>query len=270
MAAGNGLGQTKLAQLLDPQVIGAYLDVKMIDAIKLSPLVEIDRTLEGRPGSKLTLPKWGYTGDAKDLDEGAEVTFDQLVQSKVEVGIKKVAKGIELTDEAILSGYGNPVEQVGQQLLMGVASKIEDDLHKLVAACQDCHKVTSETAFDKYTIVDMKAKFREDMEEAMYLFVTPELYAKLVKDPDFVQIMNGEKIISGQVGQLFGVQIVVANRVTKPFLMKAGALSLLMKRNVMVETDRNIKNFTNQFVVSDHYGAYVKYADRIVRYDGTI
>ena len=43
-----------------------------------------------------------------------------------------------------------------------------------------------------------------------------------------------------------------------------------MKRNVMVETDRNIKNFTNQFVVSDHYGAYVKYADRIVRYDGTI
>ena len=262
-------GLTKLQQLLDPQVIGAYLDVKMIDAIKLSPLVEIDRTLEGRPGSKLTLPKWGYTGDAADLAEGADVTFDQLVQSTVKVGIKKIAKGIELTDEAILSGYGNPVEQVGQQLLMGVASKVEDDLHKLITACADCHKVTGE-AFDKYTIVDMKAKFREDMEEPMYLFVTPELYAKLVKDPDFVNIAQGEKIISGQVGTLFGVNIVMANRVTKPFLMKAGALSLLMKRNVMVETDRNIHNFTNQFVVSDHYGAYVKYADRIVRYDGTI
>ena len=30
---------TKLAQLLDPQVIGAYLDVKMVDAIKLEQLL---------------------------------------------------------------------------------------------------------------------------------------------------------------------------------------------------------------------------------------
>ena len=263
-------GMTKLAQLLDPEVIGAYLDVKMIDAIKLTPMISVNRELEGRPGSKLTLPKWGYTGDAADLAEAADVTFDQLVQSTVEVGIKKIAKGIELTDEAILSGYGNPVEQVGQQLLLGVASKIEADLYKLIDDVEDCHKVTAD-AFDKYTIVDMKAKFREDMEaDTLVLFVTPELYAKLVKDPDFVDIAQGEKIMSGHIGTLFGVNIVVANRVKKPFMMKQGAIELLMKRNVMVETDRNIKNFTNQFVVSDHYGCYVKYADRIVRYDGTI
>lgn len=262
-------GMTKLAQLLDPQVIGAYLDVKMIDAIKLTPMISVNRELEGRPGSKLTLPKWGYTGDAADLAEAAEVTFDQLVQSTVEVGIKKIAKGIELTDEAILSGYGNPVEQVGQQLLMGVASKIEADLYKVIADCRDCPKVTA-AKFDKYTIVDMKAKYREDMEaDTLVLFITPELYAQLVKDPDFVNIAQGEKIMSGHIGTLFGVNLVVANRVTNPFMMKQGAVELLMKRNVIVETDRNIKNFTNQFVVSDHYGCYVKYADRIVKFETT-
>ena len=262
-------GMTKLAQLLDPQVIGAYLDVKMIDAIKLTPMISVNRELEGRPGSKLTLPKWGYTGDAADLAEAAEVTFDQLVQSTVEVGIKKIAKGIELTDEAILSGYGNPVEQVGQQLLMGVASKIEADLYKVIANCNDCPKVTA-AKFDKYTIVDMKAKYREDMEaDTLVLFITPELYAQLVKDPDFVNIAQGEKIMSGHIGTLFGVNLVVANRVTNPFMMKQGAVELLMKRNVIVETDRNIKNFTNQFVVSDHYGCYVKYADRIVKFETT-
>ena len=262
-------GMTKLAQLLDPQVIGAYLDVKMIDAIKLTPMISVNRELEGRPGSKLTLPKWGYTGDAADLAEAAEVTFDQLVQSTVEVGIKKIAKGIELTDEAILSGYGNPVEQVGQQLLMGVASKIEADLYKVIADCTGCPKVTA-AKFDKYTIVDMKAKYREDMEaDTLVLFITPELYAQLVKDPDFVNIAQGEKIMSGHIGTLFGVNLVVANRVTNPFMMKQGAVELLMKRNVIVETDRNIKNFTNQFVVSDHYGCYVKYADRIVKFETT-
>ena len=262
-------GMTKLAQLLDPQVIGAYLDVKMIDAIKLTPMISVNRELEGRPGSKLTLPKWAYTGDAADLAEGADVTFDQLVQSTVQVGIKKIAKGIELTDEAILSGYGNPVEQVGQQLLMGVASKIEADLYKVIADCRDCPKVTA-AKFDKYTIVDMKAKYREDMEaDTLVLFITPELYAQLVKDPDFVNIAQGEKIMSGHIGTLFGVNLVVANRVTNPFMMKQGAVELLMKRNVIVETDRNIKNFTNQFVVSDHYGCYVKYADRIVKFETT-
>ena len=263
-------GTTNLAQLLDPQVIGEFLDVKLINAIKLSPLVEIDRTLEGVPGSKLTLPKFGYIGDAEVLAEGGELTFDQLTETTVEVAVKKVAKGVKITDEAVLSGYGDPVNEIGKQLLMAVASKVEADLYNAVKTGVGVHTVTGE-AFAKENIVDMKAKFREDMEaDTLVLFVTPELYAKLVKDPDFVNIAQGEKIMSGHIGTLFGVNIVVANRVTKPFMMKQGAIELLMKRNVIVETDRNIKNFTNQFVVSDHYGCYVKYADRIVRYDGTI
>ena len=121
-------GTTNLAQLLDPQVIGEFLDVKLIDAIKLSPLVEIDRTLEGVPGSKLTLPKFGYIGDASDLAEGGELTFDQLTETTVEVAVKKVAKGVKITDEAVLSGYGDPVNEIGKQLLMAVASKVEADL----------------------------------------------------------------------------------------------------------------------------------------------
>ena len=259
-------GTTNLAQLLDPQVIGEFLDVKLIDAIKLSPLVEIDRTLEGVPGSKLTLPKFGYIGDAKDLAEGGELTFDQLTETTVEVAVKKVAKGVKITDEAVLSGYGDPVNEIGKQLLMAVASKVEADLYNAVKTGTTA-KVTA-SAFAKENIVDMKAKFGEDIEEAMYLFVNSADYAKLCKDKDFVQIANGAQVISGQVGMLYGVNIVVADRVDAgaPFLMKAGALSLIMKRNVMVEMDRDMAHFSTAFAVSDHYVAYLKYADRIVRF----
>ena len=38
-----GVGPTKLQNLLDPQVLGAYLDVKLIDKINLSPIAEINR-----------------------------------------------------------------------------------------------------------------------------------------------------------------------------------------------------------------------------------
>ena len=258
-------GPTKLSNLINPQVIGAYLDVKLVDKIKLSPLVEMDRTLEGRPGDTLSLPAWAYIGDAKDLAEGAALTFESISESMVNVKVKKVAKGISITDEAVLSGHGNPVEQIGQQLLTAVASKIEADLYAAVAAATT-QKVVAAT-FTKETIVDMRAKFGEDQEEEMYLFVNPAEYAILCKDKDFVQIQQGAAVISGTIGRLFGVNIVVANRVTagEPFLMKAGALALIMKRNVMVEMDRDITTFSTKFAVSDHYVPYVKYADRIVK-----
>ena len=260
-------GPTKLQNLIDPEVIGAYLDVKLVNKIKLAPIAEVDRTLEGRPGSTLTLPAYQYIGDAKDLAEGATLNFENITESTVDVAVKKVAKGVSITDEAVLSGYGNPVEQIGQQLLVAVASKIEADMYAAVNAATT-KKVVNSAAFAKEAIVDMRAEFGEDQEEAMYLFVNPAEFALLAKDPDFVQIQNGAAIISGTMGRLFGVDIVVANRVEagKPFLMKAGAIALIMKRNVMVEADRDITTFSTKYAVSDHYAPYVKYADRIVKY----
>ena len=270
-----GVGPTKLQNLLDPQVLGAYLDVKLIDKIKLAPIAEINRELEGRPGSTITFPKWGYIGDAADLGEGEALSYQDIAESTVEIKVKKVAKGVSITDEAVLSGYGNPVEQIGQQLLTAVASKIEADMYDAVdkekKATRDTvgcftHKYTG-TAFAKEDIIDMRAKFGEDQEGEMLLFVNPAEFAVLAKDKDFVQIQQGAQIISGEMGMLYGVRLVVANRVPagKPFLMKPGALAIVMKRNVMVESERDMDHFATKFAVSDHYVCYVKYADRIVK-----
>ena len=270
-----GVGPTKLQNLLDPQVLGAYLDVKLIDKIKLAPIAEVNRELEGRPGSTITFPKWGYIGDADDLAEGAALSYTDIAESTVDIKVKKVAKGVSITDEAVLSGYGNPVEQIGQQLLTAVASKIEADMYDAVKnekkATRDTvgcfqHKYTGDT-FTKEDIIDMRAKFGEDQEGEMVLFVNPAEFAKLAKDRDFVQIQQGAQIISGEMGMLYGVRLVVANRVEagKPFLMKPGALAIVMKRNVMVESERDMDHFATKFAVSDHYVCYVKYADRIVK-----
>ena len=269
-------GPTKLNNLLDPQVIGAYLDVKLIDKIKLSPVAEVNRELEGRPGSTLTFPKWGYIGDAADLAEGAALTYENIAESTVEIKVKKVAKGVSITDDAILSGYGNPVEQIGNQLLTAVASKIEADMYDAVKnekkATRDttgcfAHTYNKTAGFTKEDIIDMRAKFGEDQEGEMLLFVNPAEFAVLAKDKDFVQIQQGAQIISGEMGMLYGVRLVVANRVPagKPFLMKPGALAIVMKRNVMVESERDMDHFATKFAVSDHYVCYVKYADRIVK-----
>ena len=256
---------TKLENLINPEVLGAFLDVKLVDAIKLAPLVDIDNTLVGRPGSKLTLPKFQYIGDAVEVAEGAAMEPAQLNADTEEVEIKKAGKAVEITDEAILSGYGDPVNEIGRQLLTAMASRIEADLYAEMATGSLVHPYTEATF--KEAIVNAMVKFGEDIDEPMYLFVNPAQYAELRKDQDFVHIANGEAVITGQVGMIHGCNVVVANRVeeNKAFIMKQGALALVMKRNVMVEADRDILKGTNVFACNEHYAVQLRYDDRVVR-----
>lgn len=259
------MATTMKNNLIDPQVLGAYLDVKLIDAIKLSPLVDVDNTLVGVPGSTLTLPKFAYIGDAEEVAEGAAMVPVALNAETEEVEIAKAGKAVEITDEAILCGHGDPVNQIGKQLLMAMASKIESDLYAEMATGTLVHNYTDE--FNKDVIVDAMVKFGEDIDEPMYLFVNPAEYAVLRKDADFVHVAHGEAVITGQVGFVHGCNVVVANRVEagKAFIMKAGALALVMKRNVMVEADRDILKATNVYAANEHYAVQLRYDDRVVR-----
>lgn len=118
---------TKLGNLIDPEVLAQYLDVKLMDAIKFAPLCNVNRDLEGRPGSKLTLPKYGFIGLADVVNEGAEIPMEALSATSVEKEVQKIAKGVTITDEAILSAYGNPADEVAKQLLMAIAGKVDND-----------------------------------------------------------------------------------------------------------------------------------------------
>jgi N4-gp56 family major capsid protein len=64
---------------------------------------------------------------AKDVAEGADVEFAELGKETVDVKVKKAGKGMKITDEAILSAYGNPVDEIAKQLLMGIAGKVDND-----------------------------------------------------------------------------------------------------------------------------------------------
>ena len=68
------MAQTKLANIVNPQVMADMIDQKLVDAIKFAPLATIDYTLQGRPGDTVTLPSWNYIGDASVLTEGSSLT----------------------------------------------------------------------------------------------------------------------------------------------------------------------------------------------------
>lgn len=256
--------ETKLTNLIDPQVLAEYLDVKLMDAIKFAPLCAVRNDLVGVPGDTLTLPKYAFIGLAEDVAEGADIPMATLAATKVDVKVKKAGKGVKVTDEAMLSAYGNTEDEVAKQLLMAVAGKVDNDC---AVAFRKATKEVTATKFDKYVISDMMAKFGEDIEEDMTAVINPAHLAILRRDPDFVQVNQGDVIMNGEVGMIFGCRVVISNKVAEneAFLVKAGAVKILMKRNVMVEAERNTVNKTTIYTADEHYVAYLEDESKIVK-----
>ena len=254
---------TKRTNLIDPQVLGAYLDVKLINAVKLSPLVNVDNTLVGQPGSTLDLPKYEYIGIADgDIPEGQAMVPVALNATKEPVTVKKAGKAVSISDEAMLAAYGDPVNEIGNQLLLAMADRIETDLYAEMAKAKLTHDAA---AFNKDAVADALVKFGEDIDGEMYLFIAPKDFAELRKDQDFIHVDNG--VITGERGMIHGCRVVVSNRVGEnaAYIMKPGALALVMKRNVMVEADRDILKGMNVYACNEHYAVQLRYEDKVIK-----
>ena len=85
-----------------------------------------------------------------------------------EVQVKKCGKAVSITDEAMLSAYGNPVNEIGQQLLVAMADKIETDLY---AEMRKATKEVEGASFGKEVVADALAEFGEDLEGNIFLFI---------------------------------------------------------------------------------------------------
>lgn len=260
---------TKLANLIDPQVIGQFLDVKMGKKIKFAPLARVDNDLQGNPGSTITVPVWEYIGDAEDLAEGVEGDVTQMNQKTAEVKVKKAVKNVELTDEAVLSGYGNPVGEANNQLLKSISQKVDQDCVETLRGAQDIFKnaILKADVTDIEDYADALVKFGEDLDEETFLLIPATEYAKFRKHPDFVYIRTGEAKISGQIGMFMGMNIIVSDRLNKDeaFILRAGAFGIALKRGTNVETERYVKKKTSLISVDMHYVTYLRDVSKFVK-----
>ncbi len=118
---------TKITDLIDPEVMADMISAKIPERLVVAPFAKIDTTLVGVPGDTITIPQYNYIGDAADITEGASCETVKLTASTTTVTVKKAMKAVSLTDEAVLSGYGNPVGETNNQLALSIASKVDAD-----------------------------------------------------------------------------------------------------------------------------------------------
>lgn len=264
---------TKLAQMVNPQVMADMISAELPKKIKITPLAKVDTTLVGRPGDTITVPSFKYIGDAEDVAEGAEITIAQLTTSTTQSKVKKAGRGVELTDESLLNGYGDPLGEANKQLLMAIASKIDADAMDVLSKVTSLTHDVSSTAIISYEgIVDAIDKFEEEDYEGKVIFVHPKQVTQLRKDPNFLSLDKYPVpvIMNGVIGSIAGCQVVVSKRVDssasmyKCPIVKAGALTIYMKRGADVESDRDIIKKSTVITADEHYTVVVSDESKVV------
>lgn len=254
-------GTTKLENMVDPEVMAEMISAELEDAIRFAPLANVDNTLVGRPGSTVTVPRFKYIGDASTVAEGEAIDLTQLETDTDEFTIKKAGKGVELTDEAVLSGYGDPIGEAGKQLTMAIANKVDNDALEALGSTTLEYKSADGLTFD--AVDAAQDIFNDEDTESMVLIANPKDVSKLRKSAgqDWTRASDlGDNIIvSGVFGEVLGAQIIRSRKVEEgtAYLVKQGALAIYMKRDIEVEDDRDIIHKTTVMTADQHYGAHL-------------
>lgn len=201
--------------VFDPQVVSDMINAKVAKKAVMSGYIKVDNTLQGVPGSTVTVPRWGYIGEAVDLTEGQTIDTTKMAFTTAQYGIKKIGKGVMLTDEAQLSGYGNPMGTATNQIAMSISEKLDNDR---VAVLYESKNVVESTASApiKYTaIVDGVDAFGEEEESKKVILIHSKQKTQLRKDADFIAAdkIGPELLTNGAIGRIAGCDVVVSNKV---------------------------------------------------------
>lgn len=246
---------TKIADLINPQVLADMISAELPNAIVFAPLATVGRTLQGRAGNTLTMPKFGYIGDATDVAEGADIPIAKMTTTEAEVTIKKAGRGVELTDESVLNGYGDTVGEAKNQLKMAIANKVDNDMLVALRGAS----LEFEGALTIPNLLTARATFGENVNQPAVLIINSTNYANIASA--ILALENSDNVlIKGTVGQVAGLQVAISDKLTntEAFIVAQGALGLEMKRDVMVESDRDIVAKTTVITADEHYVAYLK------------
>ena len=272
---------TKIADLIDPEVMGDMVSARIPKKLRVAPFAKVDDTLAGVPGDTITVPAYAYIGDADIVAEGEAVTIEKMTTSTRKATVKKAMKGIGLTDEAVLSGYGNPVGEANTQLAMAIAAKIDND-------CMDVLQ-TATLTYDgsagiiSYAgVVDAVDALQEEQATEKVIFVHPKQVTQLRKDAEFTSTDKypANVRMSGEIGSIAGCRVVPSKKVPLadgvyacPIVKleadpevddEIPALTIYRKREVNIETERKPKTRTTEITADEFYVAVLSNEAKVV------
>lgn len=275
---------TKIENLIDAEVMADAISGKIPSKIVVSPFAKVDTILTGaNAGDTITIPQFAYIGDAEDVAEGVACGTVVLSATTTQAKVKKAMKAVTLTDEAVLSGYGDPVGEANNQLAKSIASKVDVDAMAALQTAQLTHD-GSASKISYSGIVDAVDKFEEEFNSNKVIFIHPLQVSALRKDSEFIAAdkLAEQVIVTGAIGKICNCEVVVSKKVPLdegganylcPIVKlnedtdtedESPAITVYIKRNVNVETERHTLSRTTDVSVDELYTVALSNASKVV------
>lgn len=277
---------TKIEDLIVPEVMADMISAKVEAKVIVSKIAKVDTTLQGNAGNEVTVPQYKYIGDAEDIAEGVAMGTAKLETGSTSFTIKKAGKGVAITDEAVLSGYGDPVGEANKQLALAIANKIDNDVVELL---NDTEKVQliydgSAKAISYAGVVDAEDLLDEEISSDKVIYVHPKQMTQLRKDADFLSAdkYDGKVMTSGEVGKIGTCRVVRSRKVqldeTGAYYLNpivkltndaeteedAPAVTIFLKRDTQVEKERKADAGITNIFTNKHYGVALTNTTKVV------
>jgi len=271
---------TKISDLVNPKVMADMISAKIEKKIVVAPFAKIDDTLSGVAGDTIVVPQYSYIGDADDVAEGVAVGTTKLVTTTTEATIKKAMKAVELSDEAVLSGYGNPIGETNNQLAMAIAAKVDNDAMDALQTATLEYETDGIISYDG--IIDAIDKFGEESNCRKVIFVHPSQLTQLRHDEDFISREKylGDVAVTGEIGMIANTIVVPSKKVPLedghyicPIVKisedresedETPALTIYIKRDTNVETERQTLKRVTDISVDKFYAVVLSNEGKVV------
>lgn len=260
---------TKLAQLINPEVMADMVSAKVDKKVRVLPYAKVDTTLQGQAGDTISIPKYGYIGEAVDVAEGEDIPVRQMSVSSEQHTIKKAAIGGILTDEAVLSGYGNPVGELTNQMALSIAGKCDTDGYEELIKAGTIFTASDVLGYN--TVVNAVDLFEEETNSEKAMLIHPKQVTQLRLDSNFIDKSKygNEVMVDGEIGIVANTRMVASKKVKvvdgfylNPIIKleedtetedSSPALTVFLKRDTNVETDRIARNRSTEITGDKMY-----------------
>ncbi len=264
---------TLTSNMIIPEVISDMVEERYGQKISLLPLAQVDEGLAGKPGDTLKFPAFRYIGKAERVDENGQVPFGVLSADTVSATVLKYAKAVRITDEARLSGYGDPVGEAAKQLAHAIDHAVDEALYDTLRSIAYSRKAAI-TALSSESVADGLTLFEDDQDGEKVLLTDAAGYNSLRRDPNYLRggDVAQRSIFSGEVGEIWGCRIVISSairpdpvsREKQYYIIKPGALRLINKTGTQVEVQREPEFMRDTLYCSKHCAAYLYDAGKAV------
>ena len=252
-----------------PEVYAQLVREKIAGKCKVAQFMVTLGDLHGKVGETLTMPKWGYIGDAVDWDINTAMDKTQMKQTSTTATIKAVqAPAVEVSDYDNEVELGNAIEEASNQQALGVARKYDTDAIACALESPLKYKLATKNEITQTELIAMLGLYGDDRDSAdfdaivIHSSFAPSFYLMdMFVKRDLTMTADGNGIaVNGCIGTFLNIPVVLSDRCYDAtnqegfvLMMKKGAISIIPKEEPFAETARDASIRKTTIYLSQFY-----------------